>query len=252
MDSSLLVRSSHLLPRLWRWVDIALIVLCAVGIILGGTFALAFLFPPLDPATQAPSMAYISLLTALEVFGILASVYFFGVRRKNYQIGVLGFLPTSLVWSIWAAITALVFIPIVGFIALGVQLILGLPLENPQLDFLVPQDFSVSGAVLMIILGGVLVPVAEEVFFRGVLYRFMRQYSGRWLAIIASSLIFGALHGDIAVACATFVMGIVLAWFYETSGSLWPSIMIHATNNTIKLILLYTLLALGIQIPPIA
>jgi hypothetical protein len=241
-----------LLPRLWRWVDIALIVLCAVGIILGGTLALSFLLPPADPATQAPAMVYISLLTALEVVGLLVGVYFFGLRRKNYRVGELGFRPTSLVWTIWAAITALIFIPIVGFIALGVQLLLDLPLENPQLDFLVPQDFSISGAVLMIILGGILVPVAEEVFFRGVLYRWMRQYSGRWLAIIASSLIFGALHGDIAVACATFVMGIVLAWFYETSGSLWPSIMIHATNNAIKLFLLYILLALGIEIPPIA
>jgi membrane protease YdiL (CAAX protease family) len=181
----------------------------------------------------------------------MVSVYLFGVYRKHLQLQDLGFRSVSLVWMIWAIITALIFIPIIGLIALGVQILLGMPLENPQLEFLVPKDFSLIGAFTMIILGGILIPVAEEVFFRGVLYRWMRQYSGRWLAIIASSLIFGALHGDIAVAFATFIMGIVLAWFYEYSGSLWPSILIHATNNTIKLVLLYLLLALGIEIPPI-
>jgi membrane protease YdiL (CAAX protease family) len=59
------------------------------------------------------------------------------------------------------------------------------------------------------------------------------------------------LHGDIAVAGATFVMGIILAWFYERSRSLWPSIVIHAINNGLKLAVLYGLLAAGVKIPPI-
>jgi membrane protease YdiL (CAAX protease family) len=240
------------LPPLWRWYDILLIVLASVAIILGGTFALAYLYPVNDPVNQAPPMMYILLLTSLEAVGILASVYVFGVRRKHLELQELGFRRTSLMWMVLAGITALIFIPVIGLIALGVQMLLGLPLENPQLEFLVPKDFSAPGALVMILLGGIVIPIAEEVFFRGVLYRWMRQYAGRWLAIVASSLVFGALHGDISVAAATFIMGIVLAWFYEYSGSLWTSILIHATNNTLKLLLLYLLLALGIQIPPIA
>jgi membrane protease YdiL (CAAX protease family) len=92
------------------------------------------------------------------------------------------------------------------------------------------------------------VPFAEELFFRGVLYRWLRDRWGLWVGLIASSLVFGALHGDIAVAGATAVMGLVLGWFYERSRSLWPSILIHAINNTVKLVLLYALVATGTPI----
>jgi membrane protease YdiL (CAAX protease family) len=43
---------------------------------------------------------------------------------------------------------------------------LGLPLENPQLDFLLPEDISLITATLMILLAGILVPIAEELIFR--------------------------------------------------------------------------------------
>jgi uncharacterized protein len=163
----------------------------------------------------------------------------------------IGILPTSASWLLWAGLTAIIFIPIIGLIAMAIQIALGLPMENPQLEFLVPKDLTWYGILGMIFFGGFVVPVAEELFFRGVLYRWMRQFLGMWLAIAVSSLIFGLLHGDIAVAGATFVMGIILAWFYERSGSLWAPITIHIINNASKLILLYVLLATGIEFPTI-
>ena len=107
-----------------------------------------------------------------------------------------------------------------------IQLALGLPVENPQLDFLIPKQFTWAGAIGMLILGGLLVPIAEELFFRGVLYTWLRDSFGIWIAIPGSALVFGLLHGEISVAGATFVMGLVLAWLYERSNSLWPSITI--------------------------
>ena len=124
-----------------------------------------------------------------------------------------------------------------------------MPYENPQLEFILPVNFSWIGAISMLLLGVFLVPIAEEIFFRGVLYQWMRDRLGVWIAIPGSALIFGLLHGEISVADATFVMGLILAWFYERSNSLWPSIIIHIVNNSLKLLLLYTLIALGITYP---
>jgi hypothetical protein len=103
----------------------------------------------------------------------------------------------------------------------------------------------------MFLFGGFVVPLAEEIFFRGLLYRWMRQFWNVWPAIIVSSILFGLLHGEISVAGATFILGIILAWLYERSGSLWPSITIHVINNSLKLLILYTLIALGYEFPGI-
>lgn len=239
------------LPSIWKWTDILLIALTSSLIIVLGAWGLAEYFQPqINEQSELP-LLYTAALTALEALGIILGIAIFGIWRKKMSWKDIGMLPTTASWLLWAGLTAILFIPIIGLIAMAIQIALGLPMENPQLEFLVPKDLTWYGILGMIFFGGFVVPVAEELFFRGVLYRWMRQFLGMWMAIAVSSLIFGLLHGDIAVAGATFVMGIILAWFYERSGSLWASITIHIINNASKLILLYVLLATGIEFPTI-
>jgi membrane protease YdiL (CAAX protease family) len=236
----------------WSLIDVLLITASSILLIFLGTWALGILYKPSLTSQTSLYAGYIAAITALEGIALMASIYLFGVLRKRITWQEVGFRPIQQRWMRWAAVIALAFIPVIGLIALLIQLALGMPLENPQLEFLVPQDFNWLGAISMIILGGVVVPIAEEAFFRGVVYSWMRQHSPAWVAILLSSAIFGALHGEISVAGATFVMGIILAWFYERSHSLWAPITIHILNNSLKLILLYFMLAAGVQIPPIA
>lgn len=239
------------LPRQWNWVDILLMALSSsLVIVLGSWLLVQALQSGLSPESGF-TLVYTASLTALEAVGLFLGVMVFGLWRRHLSWQAVGFKPVSTSWLLWAAVTAVLFIPIIGLIALAIQVALGLPLENPQLEFLAPADISWYGILAMVVFGGFIVPIAEEVFFRGVLYRWMRQSLRMWPAILISSAIFGALHGDIAVGGATFVMGILLAWFYERSGSLWAPISIHIINNASKLILLYVMLASGIQLPTI-
>jgi membrane protease YdiL (CAAX protease family) len=60
-----------------------------------------------------------------------------------------------------------------------------------------------------------------------------------WPAAIVSGLIFGVLHltaGDIGVALQLSILGVIFAWMYERSGSLWVPIGLHTVNNTIAFI----------------
>ena len=107
------------------------------------------------------------------------------------------------------------FIPLLGLIAVLIQKLLGQPVQNPHLYFLVPEGFSWPGAFAMLLVGGIAAPFAEELFFRGVLYRWLRDGFGPWIVAPTSALVFGLLHGDIAIAGASFVIGLVLAWFFE-------------------------------------
>lgn len=238
-------------PSIWNWVDVTLISLSSVTLILLGAWALASFVPgPVGVPGSLP-LVYTVSLTALEAFALLFSVFVFGIWRKKLTWEDIGFKPTTTRWLGWALLTSIAVIPILSIVAMAIQLILGLPTGNPQLNFLVPDEFSWAGALGMIFFGGVAVPIAEEVYFRGLLYRWMRQRVSIWFAIPISSLVFGALHGDIAVAGATFVIGMVLAWFYERTDSLWAAILIHIFNNTFSLVLLYALLASGVDLTTI-
>jgi membrane protease YdiL (CAAX protease family) len=134
---------------------------------------------------------------------------------------------------------SIVVIPLSGLITTLLLTLLHLPLENPQLPALIPEGLDLGGALAMFLLVGLVVPVAEEIFFRGVIYNFLRARLGVWVAILFSSLIFAIAHGDLAVGTSAFVIGIAIAWVYEKSGSLWTAILIHAANNGVKIILLY-------------
>jgi membrane protease YdiL (CAAX protease family) len=81
--------------------------------------------------------------------------------------------------------------------------------------------------------------------FRGVLYPLLRNRWGLWPGVLASSLIFAVIHGDIAVGVTAFVLGIILALVFEYSRSLWSAVLVHVLNNSLKILLLYILVALG-------
>lgn len=245
--------SQHSEQRTYTWTLLDIII---IGVGTGLTFLLLFfLFSQLvfssDPAltgSTAPTTIQSLGLAVLEAIGLLAGVYVFGLRRKNYRWRDIGFTSVSYRWWSAAVSISIVIIPITGLITFLVMIALGLPLENPQLEFLIPEDFSWFSGIGMLLLGGILVPIAEEVVFRGVLYTWLRERWGIWIGVIISSLIFAVVHIDIAIAVTAFVLAIVLALIYEYSKSLWPSIAIHAINNSVKIILIYLFLILDIPI----
>ena len=110
-----------------------------------------------------------------------------------------------------------------------------------------PQSFAlaVQGAshnwelVLLLVLGGLVAPLKEELIFRGMLYPPLRQAYGRGLGIILTSLVFALLHLDFVRFIPLFLGGVMLAWLYERTGSLWPSIIAHGTWNTLMAVALW-------------
>ena len=81
------------------------------------------------------------------------------------------------------------------------------------------------------------------------LYRFLRERWGVWIGALVSAALFGAAHLDLSVGVAAGALGLVSALVYERSKSLWPSIIIHAVNNSLKFILVYAFLATCMRLP---
>jgi hypothetical protein len=92
--------------------------------------------------------------------------------------------------------------------------------------------------LLMAVIAAVAAPLAEEVLFRGIIFRALRIKTGFVVAALISGALFGLIHMEPFQAIQLSMLGVVLAWLYDRTGSLWPSIILHATNNLVTLVVM--------------
>lgn len=76
-------------------------------------------------------------------------------------------------------------------------------------------------------------PVAEECFFRGVLYAALRRRASRWLAAAVSGGLFALVHTNVVGFLPIMALGGLLAHLYDRTGSLAVPMVIHAFHNTL-------------------
>jgi membrane protease YdiL (CAAX protease family) len=95
-----------------------------------------------------------------------------------------------------------------------------------------------ASITLFILANTLLVGWSEEVMFRGVCLRGLFRSYGIWVAILGSSVLFGAMHvlnvfltgdlrGAVLQAVAAFLSGVFLAAVRLRTGSLWTGIILH-------------------------
>jgi membrane protease YdiL (CAAX protease family) len=80
-----------------------------------------------------------------------------------------------------------------------------------------------------------LAPLAEEVTFRGLIYRIFRQSMLPWSATLLSALIFGLMHVELGKAVWAFLLGLVAATAYEQTRSLLTPFLIHGLFNAVPI-----------------
>lgn len=83
----------------------------------------------------------------------------------------------------------------------------------------------------------ILAPIAEEVFFRGVVFNAWLREGGRRWAFIGSATLFAAIHLSLLSLLPIFLLGLALAWVYDRNGNLLAPIAMHATVNGISVAL---------------
>ncbi len=92
---------------------------------------------------------------------------------------------------------------------------------------------------LAFIMGVVLAPLGEEIYFRGFLYPALRQRFGVKIGIILTAVLFSFLHFDFYRFIPIGVGGLGLTYLYEKSGNIWTTIIAHGVWNGIMIILIF-------------
>lgn len=118
-------------------------------------------------------------------------------------------------------------------------------LAHNMLKMLVHSD-STLGAALIVVSAVLVAPILEESIFRGLVQSVMVETLGeaqRLSVVIAASLLFMMMHADLAhwenwqALPGLLVLGLVLGWLYERSGSLWPGILVHLGFNAMNVLM---------------
>ena len=134
---------------------------------------------------------------------------------------------------IYAAIT-------IALIAVAVNNIIGYtPLDEIFAKYDEVKDAFLVGPVLVqVICLGIVIPYAEEILFRGIIYGRAKEAFGAQKGIVISALLFGIVHWNLVQFIYATIIGLVLAYFVEKYRSLIPAYLGHATANT--LVVLHT------------
>jgi membrane protease YdiL (CAAX protease family) len=74
-------------------------------------------------------------------------------------------------------------------------------------------------------------PLAEEIFFRGFLFRAVQQVSTPVVAVVVTSILFGAVH-EASVAIPVGVLGLCFGYIRMKTGGIGSSILIHMLHNS--------------------
>ena len=222
-----------------KWGDLLIYIAGGFGLYLVASLVIGLFFTEI-------TLVVVILISVLNFLVLAGSVYLLGIRRKKLSWPSLGLVPEKFLPKhvlIAAGLAVILLIPrgVAGLFGLLIERVL-----TGEISSLAMREnmFSVGfdswyGIVLMVVGIGVLAPIAEELFFRGLLYDFFRQKVGVTWAVVLSASLFGLAHFDsLAVVLSTFVMGVVMAISVEYTKSLWMTIWMHIVTNSGAVVLM--------------
>lgn len=91
------------------------------------------------------------------------------------------------------------------------------------------QNFGRGGWAFMAVV--VIAPLFEEWICRGLIFGSLRSRYGVVRSMVLSALVFGLMHVQPVPVLNAFVLGLVLAFIYHKTNSLWSSVILHALYN---------------------
>jgi membrane protease YdiL (CAAX protease family) len=146
----------------------------------------------------------------------------FGFRRPPLRLAVKAFLAAGVGYYVLTAAYAT---------------LLGLH-GNDKLPSELGVNRSTAALIGAAVFVCVIAPMAEEFFFRGFFFGALRHWRGPWVAAVLTGLLFGLAHTGSASSeylIPLGFLGFVLCLVRWRTGSLYPCMALHATNNALAL-----------------
>jgi membrane protease YdiL (CAAX protease family) len=217
----------------WSVSDMAV----ATAMVVGSSVAFVLLLMPLALAVgderTGPAVPW---LVAVSESVLLLAVWMLAVRKYRVNWEIVGLRSPRTRRN-----PLLVGATLVGslhFTGIYVVVVVGLGIEALEPEPL-PDGLLEGGPVARLLTALAIagwVPFVEEVFFRGFLFQGLAsRYGVLWGAVVSSSM-FAVAHLMVGSMVPIFVTGLLFAWLYARSRSLWLPMAAHGAQNLVALI----------------
>jgi membrane protease YdiL (CAAX protease family) len=189
----------------------------------------------------SPNDPLVSIIISIAGLGLLIA----WIKRK-YIIGFKSMINIDKVYVIY-------LLPMT-FTIVGLHILLS-ELDNfvrrifPMSDFWIKifndafgNSFAAWKGILLVV---IVVPIVEEIVFRGIVLKgFLEHYTIK-KSIFVSALLFGIIHMNPWQFVSASAAGIILGWWYVKTDSIVTTIFGHALNNSMG----YIVGIIGLSIP---
>lgn len=127
------------------------------------------------------------------------------------------------------------------FLSVGIGFFSGTGLS--RLVYLLPLDDVIGsyekvssqllkgGIGIQLVSLGIVVPIAEELIYRGLVFLRMKKLMEVWTAAVFASVMFGLFHFNLLQGVYTFMLSMVLITVFLKYRSIIPCIIIHSMAN---------------------
>ena len=243
-------------PIGWRQLIFAPIIGLLLGGVLVVTFSAAWLMVVLQGAakfdiTRATALLqgnfFANMMTVAGIYVPAIWLLWRAAKKLTPAPAVRFFLPVSGITVLLALVTGVV----ASLACLGLEDVLS-RIFGISFDLTAAEHgmFPVTTVQLVVAVAvmGFLGPFAEELYFRGFLLSWLRQWMGTFPAIALSALVFAMVHlfmfvhpgaaGWISTG-EIFGVGILMGLWVVRTGSLWSSYAVHIGYNCVVVLQLY-------------
>jgi len=177
--------------------------------------------------------------TVLQIVAIIVSVAYFNIIKGITwkEIGVRFENPSKILkYGVFGGIAILAIVIVTGLI---IEFIFPMASSLQPFAEIVLAAMGYRDLIILLIIGAVLVPIGEEIYFRGIVYPVFKKRWGLMIGMVASGIFFSLLHFDALRFLPLLLGGIGLAYIYEKSDSLLACMLAHGLWNGIMIFLLY-------------
>lgn len=219
----------------WNIKDVAaaLIIVFAVSYLLGWITG-----PVLNQRFSLAERMFLSGIVQTFLFiGTVFAVIFLRYKGDLHQLGLGKIISVSTIKK--GIEGGLLLFTVVLFAGIFVSTVAPVQSKPQPFADLLARATTPFEVFVPFFVGGILAPLGEEIYFRGFAYPVLKRKLGTGFGILASAVLFSALHFDALRFLPITIGGMGLAWLYERTGYLVIPIIAHSVWNLIMLGLVF-------------
>ena len=231
-------------PKPWPVESVVRLFVRLLVCFAAGTLSMSALRLVLGEKAVADSMLNLFVSVITMQGGVLLVIALFLREQSASWTQAFGFKNETgwaIVLGICAAVIVLPAMWLLQKFSMDALAQLGFDVKEQEAVRLLRDAHGLGRQAILGVMAVVLAPVAEETFFRGILYPLAKQNSSRGFALVGVSIFFALIHCNLAIILPLTFLAVVLALLYEWTNNLLACILVHSLFNAANFVMLFVL-----------